>query len=997
MKSMKKTALTFSIIISVLFLFALSVSAAQASGDLLTSYSEICHEGELISDSILLPSDALFIYNSDLSPSISGVSSVKRGDSESETHFTDGTVINGTFELSFNFSIDQSDISDLTDKMSIGFGVLLKGNASEENTLPRVRVTLTISAAETDFISSVTSAAGVPTVLYADLSEIPDSAEISSVSLSLKYEGDEFKPSSLRISDPFLTESISFGFMRTNLLKSLSVLSGAASISEDSITLYTNKSDVVMCAGQVSRNDHSYNANESKDTVSFCSVGISEGSVSAAEYVSDPKSVQSYVSMPAGRGCGMLRISSPIEKSGAIVTFRSNKNETAVLDSLMLYKTGEPCEALPCLLTSLTVADGKLKAEGRLDENIVREHKRDSLGIYKISPIDQDGEGELLGKVGMSSRFSIDVPIDEYPHARASDMFYIAVTDSEGEKLRVSESRFAAAAVPENSVTTPFGLYGADPVSVYESNAGYVLFDVALDSFFESSAKSKITLSSGGYVFSASSDYLREIDDRMNSYLSSGVSVYLRLVCKSPVKSSTDGAMLTYSSALSEEFLFRTDSEEAQNMYLAAVTFFCGRYPQIASIVLSSGINSSEFVGRHPMDLYKYASEIALAARLIDGAASEVNENIFVTIPLTAEADKNAFASPEAFCALFAERLSKIGHIPWAVMYDISDVSDIAVTDGIVANLRALSLSAPMFSLHTYTPHDMNRIAEEYADLCGVIGMTSARIIFLSAAESLLSQTECRLLKQSMKTSSSLLIDSTAQSVGSLLPDKYSSLSLWDFSSSYSSEGWSSGYGVGTFGSFTEPHNGNTYSRVLRCTTDTGDGVPAGMMLCSPPSDMNISQNPYIEFVFSVSSGTPKSAVFIFGSGENRAEFNFSFSPDMIEKDGKYHAVCDLSEYGKTDVVGYIGIIIYADENVSFDLSEVNAISIDGNAAELENIFIPAPEENEIESMKKTAVVASLFVIILSAAVSLKIAVAFRKKDAYNLAEMKKNAKKVYR
>ena len=47
--------------------------------------------------------------------------------------------------------------------------------------------------------------------------------------------------------------------------------------------------------------------------------------------------------------------------------------------------------------------------------------------------------------------------------------------------------------------------------------------------------------------------------------------------------------------------------------------------------------------------------------------------------------------------------------------------------------------------------------------------------------------------------------------------------------------------------------------------------------------------------------------------------------------------------------------------------------------------------------MKKTAVVASLFVIILSAAVSLKIAVAFRKKDAYNLAEMKKNAKKVYR
>ena len=241
-KSMKKSAFAFSIIISVLFLFALSVSAAQASDDLL-SYSEICHDGELIRDSILLPSDALFIYNSDSSPSISGVSSVKRGDSEFETHFTDGTVINGTFESSFNFSIDQSDISDLTDKMSIGFGVLLKGNASEENTLPRVRVTLTISTAETDFISSVTSAAGVPTVLYADLSEIPDSSEISSVSLSLKYEGDEFKPSSLRISDPFLTESISFGFMRTNLLKSLSVLSGAASISEDSIILYTNRSE----------------------------------------------------------------------------------------------------------------------------------------------------------------------------------------------------------------------------------------------------------------------------------------------------------------------------------------------------------------------------------------------------------------------------------------------------------------------------------------------------------------------------------------------------------------------------------------------------------------------------------------------------------------------------------------------------------------------------------------------------------------------------------
>jgi len=881
--------------------------------------------------------------------------------------------VSGAESVKLTFDLSTYDVT-VGDGVA-GIGLYAQGAGNSDEKYSRIILKLTVTSGDDLYYTTLPVAANAPVIISFASEDHREKLNIDKLTMEAFSDGG-FRLSSLRLTEPFVTGKHTVSFAEASGCQWMSVLDGDVHFNDDSMVLSTSKSG---CAVAVGTDPYSKGGEDSTSTVRYVEIGAASGHGSIGVDITDASSDNGAFRNIDGEGKrAVVRLTGVVSR-GNVLEFKSSTEEDLTVDRIRFETTKEKADMGYQPLTVLTAEDGILHGEGSLDSKTVKDHKRMDLGVFMVPAV--GGEPVMIGETGVASRFSFDISLEDHPHAAADCMFYVAIVDSDGKIYRAGRPEFVSSVNTVSAARSPYAMYGVDPIAFYESGAPTVMVDVDIYELTKMQNSGSVTVARGGYVYGFNSKYISGLDSQMDFYMTSDVTVYLRLICSKEITSRIDGTLLTYKLS-GDEVMLRSDTAEAANMYSAIVGFLCERYTGVRSIVLGRGVNSERLTGIPAADMYKYASDVAMAARLIYGAASEYSE-VFVTLPMCAEDEESV--SAEMFSALFSEKLMRLDPIPFAVMYT-SEKCEYPVRMSNVENSLYLNGTPTVsFNVFCYEPEISDlALAENYTKLCEGSTKANVRTVFLSAERlgGVFSLEVLDSLKNDLMTDSSLFLDSGVTSMSGFDMTKIKGQAyMWDFTSAGSKLGWIAGYGISAMAtaketSLLDPSD----TRVLRCVTESREGSKAGIMLCRLPVPLNLSDSPYLEFVYSFACESPVNTVFIFGNGENRAEF--SVSADLLpDEDGKYRVVCDLSEFSLTSSVAYVGIIIYSEEKAVFDLTSVCAMSETLDSEGIENLITKLPEEEkEPLPVMKITIVAIVAVIFTVAAV--RVLVVLRRYDS---------------
>lgn len=820
--------------------------------------------------------------------------------------------------------------------LSIGFGVYASGK-SASGINDYVSVTLSVSDETRAYTASLPISVSKACLVYVDTSAFDPDFIPRHVSLRV-WGNDTFVLDNVIFTDPYYTDSYFFEYQDLCGISTLSVLSGSVHVDSSYIDIDTAGGEAAIFVS-----DSFYGNSGEKNKVKYVSVGAASGSAASVgiDTLGATSASQSFFDSDDAHGSAVFRLTAP---EGAVIKVRSTEGQTAELGNVRFYATDEKIKSLFNAISSLSVDGDKLVGSGTLDYDTVSEYSNCSIGVYMVAAVG-DSEPILLGKIRVATRFSFELSLKDHPHAASDYLFYAAIITEHNVQKRVSEPKFATYANDKNQAKSRYGLYGVDPISVYEAGSPYVMVDVDLSRLVQTGSLSSYTVSRGGYVFELDREYVNLLDAGMEFYRSTGVQVYAKLYASSEIVSKLDGKKLTYSGK--GEVMLRADTDEGANMYLAVTSFLCSKYPNITSFVLGSGVNSSFTAGAVKGELYDKVKNTALAARLIYGAASEITD-VFVTIPFSTQ---NSFVSAEVFAALTAERINAIGGVPWAVMFTGNECKLPVISDSIIAAQHFNKTSVATCSVFSYAPETLSEsVTEDYSALCDDASSTSVRVVFLSekGLDVQLDRNTLGKLKRELKADGVHLLDMSASPAEEFASSEFTGkAALWDFTAAHSTLGWIAGYGVKSLSSAPEEYLSISPSpRVLRIVTENTAESDAGIILCRPKTPLNLLNFPIIEIVYSHGMSEAVNAVFVFGNGENRAEFVLpsDLEPDA---DGKYRVICDLTEFAKLSTVAYMGVIVYSSESVNFDISSISASSYSLSDAEISELISAEAEEVE--------------------------------------------------
>ncbi len=866
------------------------------------------------------------------------------------------SAFDGTGEpMVLKFSLPEDFSRADLNKKSLGIGLYLSGEASDGGLHPMVKVKLGLVGDDGEYTAELYVATGVPVRITVDTSDVEKDFEPLYVTLQLE-NGDAYEADAVRTTYPYLCPKGKFTFLRDNGLSYLSVLQGDLTLYHKKLSISFGKEDVILAAGALG---------EDNTRVKYLSVGAEKGTASVlVSRLSDfVASATNAMTVSKSDGRGLFRVA---DVSGVSVTLKGESGKRIVLDELSVLDTLTPTSSdYGAVIGTMNISENTLHIEGRLDEEIVKSYMMNHLGVYMVSAV---GEGEpvFVGRGSIATRISLDVELDEYPHAASDCKFYLAVSDSDGEVLRLSEPRFAVSSSGKVAPPSMFALHNVDPVSVYEVGASSVMVDVDIKMLTDTVGVDPVTVSRGGFVFTVNSDYLRELDTDMEFYHSSGVSVYLRLVCSGALTSKLNGEALTLGGEGAEEYLLRGDSAEAVNMYLAVVSYLCSRYPNISSVALSSGINAAKYTGHDGENVSDYAAKTALLIRLVGGVANSAGDGISVTVPFV-PAEMGDYPE-EILAALISEELSRLGQIPWVLMYTDSEAKLPKVSENIIHAQRLNGTVASAASVYCWAPEKItSSLVKDYVSLCEDTEGRQERVIFLSGKDlsEPIGRKMLERLKFEMKSENSFLLDSEIISSESFDENKFTgSYTLWDFTSSHSTLGWTAFYGIDSVSTVpVDLAEGWQAGRVLRSVTESTHDRTAGIVLRRLDKTVSFAEMPYVEFEFMCTSKTPVQVTFVFGKGENRAEYTLpeTMTPD---EDGIYRGICDLSRFPPRSELGYIGVIIYSDKVAQFDLSSVKVYSGSLSDDEMEEIFNRESEETEKRELPVKRITVAAFVLV---------------------------------
>lgn len=594
-----------------------------------------------------------------------------------------------------------------------------------------------------------------------------------------------------------------------------------------------------------------------------------------------------------------------------------------------------------------------LTVTGSLSASVTAEYIDAQLALFEIPMWADDTETlEPVQTMKISTRFTFTLPLAGRETTAAASRYQAVILTSDGTRIPLSAPMYPSqAAEPAATTLSAIGLAGAENADVFASNASSVILDVYADRLLGGAAENtggRLCVHGGTYYY-LDNAYIRELDSEINFCLSADVEVYLRLLCASDLSA----AGYTLPAEGTRFYAFDVHSEAGASALAAVTGFLAERYNTVSGFILGYRLDSSVYSGAIMEDTAEYAVLCADTMRLIYNSAVTHIPGIYVVAPIghytkenRSAAKDNTYCDPVLLSAGISRQIARDGSMPWGLLY-ISDYSTEAIdhTQNLLSQLRNVKCALPTEILLLWQPssgYDPMLLLEQYSAQCYQATETGVRVMFLSVENfSADKQKEiCAGLKYVLDgTDIRRPLSEFSAAILTEQPRYEGRYVFSDFTRAYSTAGWIAGSGCARL--LTQAQSIGT-ERSLHASFESSDGslfTPvSGNILCVSGVTDNFAYAPYViysvQLTTQLESATEAELVFIFGSGDVRAEYAVTVPTGV-----PLEILCDLSQFSAADTVNFSAISVQCDSSVSMDITKITCYSDTYSSASLAQMY----------------------------------------------------------
>lgn len=680
----------------------------------------------------------------------------------------------------------------------------------------------------------------------------------------------------------------------------------------------------------------------------YVSLAVADGPVGVSSFT-----IASTAPLYYGKNTYLLPYDEDIPLYAYRLSFRglrADGTEAVVLREVSLEHFAPEAESLGEITECALSADlSTLSVRGTLPNSLVTAHIGGTIGLFEI-PVWADArqvlaKGEPIATARMSTKFQLTADISSRKTTAVTSRYLLAVLTEQGP-LSVAPARFAdRAGTPSTGYLSVVGLYGAPTADVFEANASSVVVDVYMDRLLggvEGIGSGGQLFVRGGQHYYMDSAYIKELDQQIRFYTAADIEIYIRLMC------ATDMSTLRYTHTAddAEYYAFDISNEDGANALCAVTEYVASRYPSVCGFIAGKRMDSLTGNGVEVEEISSYAQMCADTMRLIYNCAVSYIPDVFVLAPVgqTEEETEAGRLDSALLCVHLSDAIQRSGNMPWALMY-ISDTSGemIGNVQNIFAQIRGMGKALPREFVLMWEPtfdHDADLLLAEYSDRCTAAQKAGARALFLSVLEQKDIGAVCAELKNTVDGSYSASHLSRLSATLVDEPTDYQGKYAWcDFTQSYSTLGWLAGSGCDRLGS----QSGGFVSGVRSLhavfgAEEAGDIRPVqGNILLPNAKTENMLFAPYVVYTVQVvtewESVSSAELVFVFGSGDTRAEYRITVPTGVPVR-----VLCDLTEFSGAMEINFTAVTVRCEAAASMDIQKIECYSnvySDGELAEL--------------------------------------------------------------
>lgn len=845
-------------------------------------------------------------------------------------------------------------------------------------------------------------------MVYMDLAEVYGYAETLRVSVS--FDGDTM-PAQIRVAAPFVNVRAPMAFDLAERFSAGSLVALEGRLTDVPGQIIPTEHGNASIKGRIVTLEHL-----TDDAVSYFVIELSGAEsgkfVLNVEYTDSAKHSKFASREISITGGGAFTV--PVKIQGEVLAYTIDFegvecDESFALESVRIYDSEAvemDVDSSVGTLDAIKRSGDSVKFEGTVARDAAKEYSGGSIVFYALRGQATGLSNAIeLGRIKVSTRFEYTADLRSHPVSADTFMFMAAIEQG-GETIPLTAPRYFDSAEPADVTLSPEGLHDAAPAGAFESNISHIVVDVPIDRLLAGDEKGSpyslayTVYENGegiGKKVNLSGTLIEELDRDIDFYISVGVRVYLRFTSEEIIPNLTYGGK-------AQNHGICTDTEESRSLYAAIVRYISERYSDIAGFVVGKAINDAFSVGSFTSkSLQAYAIDLAEQCRITYNAAYNSHPDVSVIVPFAEAAGSGNHLSERVLGVMLAHQIERIGDIPWTFLYCVDDRSgNIDAPSDFTRTLGDINVPVPDSIMYFYRPYYDDLVRDYSSFIAGsemamsdysfaefavnsyleIVGkLKNADVVFMSLEDiSLKNNRDFYAILKDSADDVGYIYESFAveESISAEALGKYT---VWDFSEKHHADGWLAGGGVAScITGYSDIVTGENL-RVLKTQLAGNEYGGAGITLCNLDKTVDLTGVDEIEFTFALAlpdeakSNSDVSVVFVIGTEDYRSEF---FADDI--ELGKMQSVsCDISAYENRDEVSYIGVMIYANDNVRFELLSANAYSRTLSDEELSDAFLGIVDTVVEEDNTRNTVIA--VVALFAAALTFIIIILLARRD----------------
>ncbi len=633
----------------------------------------------------------------------------------------------------------------------------------------------------------------------------------------------------------------------------------------------------------------------------------------------------------------------------------------------------------PGNISSCSVLEGgsKIRINGTIRSNTVVNNLGAKLNVYAKDEFRPDGENiTLMASVDITTVFEITFDTSKLKLNPYLYKYFVTISDGETEIYACSGVYPALTPANFTSGSSVLGIQSSDSAAAFKTNASHAVVDIYLDRLLSTDGKGGRVHSYGGSFAYLSGNYINELDSRITFLNGSGVNVYLRILWEN--KDENVPAIYMMPDCSEYEYCLS---------YMTMIDFLTSRYSEISGIIPGSRIDCLLYNYTHGKSIISIAEDYAKLLRLTAIAARPNAPEAVVMAPFgdgyiyggdgdganylydpLSGIGENA-ADPIMLSEILSRMIANYGGFKWYLLYECESAPTDAMNTAykLAAQLTQGGGTSPSGHMVFWQP-EKAITAKEIEELSEGI---SQKAISLGTGAVVIS-----LTRHSVDPSVILGIiektsfgENTARTVTEheglvfLRPAPSGKYDLWDFTKSFSTEGFIYGGSVTSLSTeVSVPMAAFEGLDSCRCLSGTLDkeSRSSGTVLCYFDTPKLLGNATAFDVSINLTSNkkTEVPVKIILGKGNVRYEYSVEVSPSTPSV-----IRCDTSIMDEKFAAEYMAVSIEAGAAETFEITKVSAVNKNYGEDTLREVLEVSPKnDSEITEESKFIIAAVAFI-----------------------------------